>query len=118
MPTNEERLATLEESKIHMQQTLSAIWRYMEEGREWREETGKTLSTILNEQKSMSLYQVHCDADRDNIERDAIALEKRVTATEGYQLRQIKMVIMVSTAVGFLASGGAKLLTKAAEFFS
>ena len=128
MPSDRERIATLEEAKKNTARAIDAIFLYMREGSLWREETGKSLVRLLQSQEAMAAYQVRCDADRDNIQHDANGLEKRQTAaenriadTEKFQRRQIKVAIFSGLLIGGAGAGGAKLpdvVTKIIAWFS
>lgn len=106
MPLTEERLAALEENKIHTKETIDAIFTYMKEGRAWRDDVISTLATVVNNQKSMTDYQKVCNDERAELEKKHTALDGRVTETEGYQKRQIKVTAFVSLLVSSFIGGG------------
>lgn len=118
MPSPEERLAALEENKAHTKETIEAIFTYMKEGRLWRDDVTGTLAVVVNNQKGMVDYQKQCDAERLKLATDTTALDTRVTATEGFQKRQLRLIFFMAIGINFLVMGGAKLLEKIGSFFS
>lgn len=118
MPSPDERLAALEENKIHTKETIEAIFTYMKEGRAWRDDVTSTLAVVVNNQKSMTDYQNKCDKEREDLKTDIGDVKSRVTETEGFQKRQIRAVFFMGAIMTFFVEGGAKLLTKLGEWFS
>lgn len=118
MPTDGERLATLEEAKRNTEQAIHAIFLYMQEGRNWRSETDKTLSKMVQNQDAMAAYQIRCDDERKEIVGKADLVEKRVTVTEGFQKRATRAAAIIGIVFGGGMWGAPKAFAKIVELIS
>lgn len=118
MPTVEERLATLEESKRIGEAVQDDLREYMKEGRDWREETTKCMSRMEVNQDNFRIYQIHCDTDRGDLVAKNTALDKRVADTEGFQKRQMKMGCIIAILASGIGVTSPKIAQKLVEWLS
>lgn len=118
MPSDRERLATLEANQVTFTRTQEAIFSYMREGRLQREEMVKGFATMTEQMRQSQLYQERCDADRENMEKDLKKQDKRIIATEGFQKTQIKGAVVAGGAISLLVMGGYKAIEKIVSIFS
>ena len=107
---DKERIAALEVNHVNLKQTQDAIFDYLKEGREWREEASKSLAVVASNQIDMKAYQSRCDGERSDH-------DKRIAAVEGFQKRQIKAAIAAGGVASFLVVGGAKVVDKILSIF-
>jgi hypothetical protein len=111
MPSYPERLAALEANQANILKTQDAIFDYMKNGKQQREQMIGQLSVVVENQIDMKAYQDRCDNERNDH-------DKRITKVEGFQARQIKAAIGAGGVAGFLVIGGAKVIDKILSVFS
>lgn len=117
MPSNEERLATLEATRHANEQFQRDVYSYMEKGSDYRDQTSRDITRLVVIQEAMTQYQVKCDADRVKIANDVANVDKRVTITEGYQKRQVKYASVACMLGGAAGISGAKICEKIIALF-
>jgi uncharacterized coiled-coil protein SlyX len=80
----ERRLSTLEANQVNTDKTIDAIWKYMQEGRAWRDQATASLAILTNNQADCKDH------------------EKRITAIEGFQRRAIKFATAAAASIAVI----------------
>lgn len=105
MPLTEQEirdLATMQANISTLNATVSKIWEYISKGNERHQEVMTSLALLNESKKNSEDYQEECDLQR----RDH---EKRLTAVEGFQGRQLKYATVAGAGVAFVVTHWDKL---------
>ena len=106
MPTDQERLASLEAHKENTEKAIAAIFEYTKEGRVWREATTSTLATLVVNQVQMKEYQDTCNTERSDI-------KGRISKIELGESRQAGKASIINAIIAAVVSA---IVTLAASF--
>jgi hypothetical protein len=116
MPSPEERFATLEADSRNTAKAIDAIFDYMREGRQWRDDTTRCLATLVTNHQRTAEYQVRCDNERDSIDKTVTLLGTRMDNVEAFHKRQIKVAVWAGGIAGSVILGGSKAFDKLDKF--
>lgn len=112
MATNEDIVAmcaTTQADVRNICSTLEGMKQFMSKQIDQHADTISRLSVIERVQNDMkenvTTYQLDCATDRE-------AHDKRITAVEGFQGRQVKIAVGAGSLVAFLTAGGMKIFDR------